>query len=220
MEMSRVLVYFGYRLCSGSLWRSEISLIAPLNQLTYKCGRALVSWSITKLLPALLTLCKVGFRFNVMKVYTLKYAHLETTFLHLRFFIWILENLKIQFHNQVDVFAFFQSSWCIWQFIYELNTWLVGVIWMGNYLQRHQTSVIGINNEEHWLGLIEKAWMDQPLLIKKSLMMLGIWFVWLAPYSRNDCCEEKKRNVISHSPGLLFLFGLISYWAKVLPAPV
>lgn len=72
-----------------------------------------------------------------------------------------------------------------------------------------------------WLGLNIKAWLDQPLLIKKSLMILGIWFVWLACYIHNDCCDKKRKkrtpNVITLSPGLLFWFTLIWNWAKVLP---
>lgn len=45
-----------------------------------------------------------------------------------------------------------------------------------------------------WLGLNIKAWLDQPLLIKKSLMILGIWFVWLACYIHNDCCDKKEKK--------------------------
>lgn len=64
-----------------------------------------------------------------------------------------------------------------------------------------------------WLGLNIKAWLDQPLLIKKSLMILGIWFVWLACYIHNDCCDKKRKkglqmSSLSHQA---FYFGLCSF---------
>lgn len=115
------------------------------------------------------------------------------------------------------------SIWPI-HIIYEQTSRLIWVIRMSVECQKKQNSVIGDQQSRSrkatWLGLNIKAWMDQPLLIKKSLMILGIWLVWLACYIHNDCCDEKKKkktpNVISLSPGLLFWFGLIWNWAKVL----
>lgn len=82
---------------------------------------------------------------------------------------------------------------------------------------QEQHSVMGDpqwrSSRSTWLGLNIKAWLDQPLLIKKSLMILGISFVWLACYIHNDCCDKKrkKRLQMSSLSHQAFYFGLGSF---------